>query len=95
VLLVTAMLVTPGCIGFLLANRFGTMLTISVTSAVVSCFAGTYASFFLNASTGACIVLAQSALFVLALLFSPKRGLIAGVILRRRARAKSREFVSG
>lgn len=95
VLLVTAMLVTPGCIGFLLANRFGAMLAISVTAAVTSCFAGTYASFLLNASTGACIVLAQTALFLLALLFSPKRGLIAGVLLRRRARAKPVAPASG
>ncbi len=89
VLLVTAMLVTPGCIGFLVANRFGPMLAIAVASAVASCFVGTYASFFLNASTGACIVLAQSALFALAFLGSPKRGVLAGVLQRRRLNRQS------
>ncbi len=95
VLLVTAMLVTPGCVGFLLASRFDRMLAISVTSAVAACFAGTYASFFLNASTGACIVLAQTALFLLALVFSPKRGLIAGMLRRRAAAAPARTPAPG
>lgn len=77
VILVVAMLVTPGCVGFLLTDRFPRMLAIAVGTAVGATLAGTYASFFLNASTGACIVLAQAAVFVLAVVFAPKRGLIA------------------
>mgnify|MGYP002789553145 CR=1 FL=1 len=84
VILVVAMLVTPGCVGFLLADRFPTMMGIAVGTAVFASVAGTYASFFLNASTGACIVLTQSALFVLALIGAPKRGLLAGGRARRR-----------
>lgn len=89
ILLVTALLVTPGCVGFLVANRFGAMMAIAVTSSVLSCVAGAYASFFLNASTAACIVIAQSLLFVAALVFSPRRGLLAATLVRRRARASS------
>jgi len=76
IILVVAMLVTPGCVGFLLTEKFSSMLAIAVASAVVSSVLGTYASFFLNASTGACIVLAQALIFVLTLLFAPKRGLL-------------------
>ncbi len=76
IILVIAMLVTPGCVGFLLADRFGTMLAISTGSAVFSALTGVYVSFFVNGSTAACIVLAQTLLFIAALLFAPKRGLL-------------------
>lgn len=76
IILVIAMLVTPGCIAYLLSDRFGVMLWISTISAVFSCLFGVYISFFLNASTGACIVLTQALLFLLALVFAPKHGLL-------------------
>lgn len=76
ILLVVAMLVTPGCVGVLLADRFPRVVAVAVATANLATLAGTYASFFLNASTGASIVLVQSTLFLLALLFSPKRGLL-------------------
>lgn len=78
ILLVVAMLVTPGCIGHLLTDRFDRMLLLAASSAILSCVAGVYASFFLNAATGACIVLTQALLFVLALVFAPRHGLLAG-----------------
>ena len=81
IILVIAMLVTPGCIAYLLTDRFGQMLGIATGAAVVSALSGVYVSFFLNASTGACIVLVQAMLFVLALIFAPKHGLLQ---LRRR-----------
>lgn len=81
VILVVAMLVTPGCLGFLMADRFPVMVGFAVASAVLAAVVGTYASFFMNASTGACIVLAQALLFGVALVLSPRKGL---EILRRR-----------
>jgi len=87
IILVIAMLVTPGCIGYLLTDRFGRMLTIAVASAVGSSFLGVYASFFLNASTGACIVLLQAVVFLAALIFAPRHGLLAGRRQRRVAAA--------
>jgi ABC-type Mn2+/Zn2+ transport system permease subunit len=77
IILVIAMLVTPGCIGFLLADRFSRMQLVAVGSAVFSSLTGVYVSFFINGSTGSCIVLVQSAIFLLALVFAPKRGLLA------------------
>lgn len=84
IILVIAMLVTPGCVGFLMTNRFTPMLWVAVATAVGSSFLGTYASFFLDASTGSCIVLVQSFVFTLALLFAPKRGLLARRLRRGR-----------
>jgi ABC-type Mn2+/Zn2+ transport system permease subunit len=77
VLLVIAMLITPGCIGFLLSERFGWVQGIACASAIFSTLAGVYISFFSNASPAACIVLVQTLLFVIALVFAPKRGLLA------------------
>ncbi|CAN5835804.1 iron/manganese ABC transporter permease subunit YfeD [soil metagenome] len=77
ILLVVAMLVTPGCIGNLLTDRFDRMLMIAVVSSVMSCFIGVYVSFFINGATGACIVLTQALFFAVAFVFAPKHGLLA------------------
>ncbi len=87
IILVIAMLVTPGCIGYLLTDRFNVMLAIATSSAVGSALVGVYVSFFINASTGACIVLLQAAIFLVALFFAPKHGLLAARRQRRRAGA--------
>ena len=52
------------------------MLWIATTTAVFSSLAGVYLSFFLNASTAACIVLMQAIVFLFTLAFAPKHGLI-------------------
>ncbi len=83
IILVVAMLIAPGAIGFLLARRFDTMLAIAMFVAVGSSVLGTFASFHLNASTGPCIVLIQAAVFLVVLFFSPRSGLL----MQRRARA--------
>lgn len=77
IILVVAMLITPGCIAHLLTDRFDRMLMIAVASSVFASVSGVYVSFFINGSTGACIVLAQALLFVLAFVFAPKHGLLA------------------
>jgi ABC-type Mn2+/Zn2+ transport system permease subunit len=85
IILVVAMLVTPGCIAYLLTDRFNRMLMIAAASAVGSSFFGVYLSFFINASTGACIVLLQAAVFVVAFVVAPKHGLLAARRQRRNA----------
>lgn len=77
ILLVVAMLVTPGCTARLLTDRFDRMLALAVAASVLATCAGVYASFFINGSTGACIVLAQALLFALAFVFGPKHGMLA------------------
>lgn len=87
IILVIAMLVTPGCIGYLLTDRFNRMLAIAAAAAVFSSFFGVYVSFFIDASSGACIVLTQAVIFLVALVFAPKHGLLAGRRQRRAANA--------
>jgi manganese/iron transport system permease protein len=77
IILVIAMLIGPGATAYLLADNFDRMLPIAVAVALVSAAVGTVASFHLDGATGACIVLVQAAIFVLAFLFAPKRGLIS------------------
>lgn len=76
IILVIAMLISPGATAYLLTDRFGRMLWLSVTMAVLSTLGGVYTSFYLDASTSGLIVLFQAAFFLLALMFSPKYGLV-------------------
>jgi len=65
IILVTAMLITPGATAFLWTNRFDRMLLISSLSAVISTILGVMISYHADASPAACIVLFQAALFAL------------------------------
>src|SRR6185436_14137923 len=57
IILTVAMLIAPGCIAYLISDRFDRMLLIASASAIFSSVVGTYISYFLNGATGACIVL--------------------------------------
>lgn len=75
IILVVAMLVTPGATAYLLSDRFDHMILISMASGVFSSVMGTYISYHLDGSTGGCIVVLQTLLFVAAMIFAPKHGL--------------------
>lgn len=77
IILVVAMLVTPGSIGYLWTDRFDRMLMIAVSSALVSTWGGVLISFYIAGSTAGCIVLLQALLFAISFLIAPKYGLIA------------------
>lgn len=76
IILVVAMLVTPGSIAHLWTDRFDRMLAIASASAVGSTVTGIFLSYHFDCSPGACIVLAQALVFTLSLCFAPKHGLI-------------------
>ena len=76
IILVIAMLVAPGAIAYLLTDSFERMLVIAAAAAIGSSALGTLVSFHIDGATGACIVLIQFLLFVLAFLFAPKRGFL-------------------
>ena len=76
IILVVAMLVTPGATAFLLARRFDRMLATAMAVAVGSTLGGVYISFFADASSAACIVLVQALVFLAAFLFAPGGGLL-------------------
>ena len=75
--LVIAMVVTPGATAYLLSDRFGVILTISVLIGVFSSLIGAYLSFFIDGATGGIIVLIQTAFFLLSFVFAPKYGFLA------------------
>jgi manganese/iron transport system permease protein len=84
--LVIAMVVTPGATAYLLTDRFGRLLAISVAVGVITSALGAYLSYFLDGATGGVIVVLQTLVFLTAFIFAPRHGLLAG---RRKARAAS------
>jgi len=83
IILVVAMLVTPAATGQLLTVRFGMLVALAVTIGIGSSIVGLYVSYWLDVASGATIVLVQTALFLVALAFGPRTGLLS----RRRAAA--------
>ncbi len=75
--LVIAMVVTPGATAYLLTDRFGRLIVISVALGAVTSFAGAYISYFLDGATGGVIVTLQTLLFLVAFFFAPKHGRLA------------------
>lgn len=73
IILVVAMLIAPGAIGFLVTRRFDAMLAVAVSASVFSCLAGTLASYHLDTATAPLIVVIQAGLFALALAAGKKR----------------------
>jgi manganese/iron transport system permease protein len=82
--LVIAMVVTPGATAYLLTDRFGKLILISIALGAGTSFLGAYLSYFLDGATGGVIVVLQTTLFLLAFLFAPRHGMIAA---RRRRMA--------
>jgi manganese/iron transport system permease protein len=88
--LVIATLVTPGATAYLLTDRFSRMLGIGAAFGAATGFVGAYVSYFLDGSTGGCIVVLQTLGFLAALVFAPKHGLL----VHRRQRRKAMEGVA-
>jgi len=76
VILVVAMLVTPGATAYLLTDRFDRMTLLAIASSVLSSVIGVDVSYWSDSSTAGCIVLAQTALFLLAFLLAPRYGIL-------------------
>lgn len=70
VILVIAMLISPGITAHILTKRFDYMLTIAISSTVISSFLGTLISYHINADIGPCIILIQALFFAFALIYS-------------------------
>ena len=76
-ILVVAMVVTPGATAYLLTDRFGRLIMLSVAIGAITSFAGAYLSYFIDGATGGVIVSLQTALFLVAFVFAPKHGILA------------------
>jgi manganese/iron transport system permease protein len=75
--LVVALLVTPGATAYLLSDRFGHILILSVAIGAGTSFLGAYASYFLDGATGGLIICLQTLVFLAAFVFAPKHGRLA------------------
>lgn len=77
IILVVAMLVTPAATAQLLAVRFGRLMAVAVVVGVGASIVGLYLSYWLDAASGATIVLVETAAFLAALALGPRTGLLA------------------
>ncbi|SHO57358.1 metal ABC transporter permease [Vibrio quintilis] len=67
VIMVVAMLVSPGITAFVLTKQFSKMMWIALAVSLTSIVAGILVSFYIDGATSACIVLVQAAFFIAAL----------------------------
>lgn len=76
VILVLALLITPGATAYLLVKRLNQMMILGATIGIIASISGMYVSYFWNLPSGPAIVLVASGFFTLALLFSPSQGIL-------------------
>ncbi|MFV0431589.1 MAG: metal ABC transporter permease [Alphaproteobacteria bacterium] len=74
IILVTAMLITPGAISFLLTKSFEKMLVIAMIISISSCVLGLLLSYHFDLDSAALIVLIQAIIFLITFLLTSKRG---------------------
>ncbi|MBW3041629.1 metal ABC transporter permease [Prochlorococcus marinus] len=75
IILVVAMLITPGATAYLLTDRFDKMTLLAVISSSFSSILGVYISYWSDIETGGSIVLVQTLIFLIAFLFAPRYGI--------------------
>jgi manganese/zinc/iron transport system permease protein len=83
-ILVLAMLVGPAASAYLLSDRLGGLLLIAIGIGIASVGAGYTFAWMWDASIAGGIATAAGAFFLLALLFSPRHGLLARALRHRR-----------
>ena len=76
IILVVAMLITPGATAYLLTDRFDRMTLLAILSSALSSVLGVYISYWTDSSTAGCIVLVQTVLFLLTFLLAPRYGIL-------------------
>jgi ABC-type Mn2+/Zn2+ transport system permease subunit len=89
IILVVAMLVTPAATAQLLTVRFARLIVLATLIGATTAVVGLYLSYWLDVASGATIVLVQTSVFLVALLLSPRSGLL------RRPRAAPSNHLEG
>jgi manganese/iron transport system permease protein len=74
--LMVAMLITPAATASLITRRLPIMMLTGVIIGAFSGIAGLYLSYYTNVASGPAVVLVATALFLLAFLFAPRRGVL-------------------
>ncbi|WP_139489559.1 metal ABC transporter permease [Brevibacillus dissolubilis] len=91
-ILVVAMLVVPSATAYLLTDRLSVMLGVSMLIGVLCSVFGYWLATWLDTSIAGAMTVVAGGLFLLALLFSPKYGVVAKVISQRRLRREIKEI---
>jgi manganese/iron transport system permease protein len=81
--LVLAMFVTPAATARLLVDEMGRMMALSAFLGALAGVLGLYASWYTDLAAGGMIVLTATIIFFVALLLSPKHGLLRQVLARK------------
>lgn len=76
-ILVVAFLVVPAATAYLLTNRLATMLVYAVVIGILCSILGYFLAVWINGSIAGSMTTVMGVVFLLALLFAPKQGLIA------------------
>ena len=76
IVLVLALLVTPSATAMLLARRMPSIMAYSGAVGLIATVLGLYLAFYADLPSGPSIVLVATGLFLLALLFSPIKGIL-------------------
>lgn len=75
-ILVVALLIAPAATAYLLTNRFGVMLVLASLTGVLSSITGYFLAVWLDSSIAGAIAVMAGVFFALALLFSPRHGVL-------------------
>jgi manganese/iron transport system permease protein/iron/zinc/copper transport system permease protein len=84
VILVIGLLITPAATAYLLTDRLERMMALAGLFGVTSVIGGLYLSVAIDSAGGGAIVVFSTLQFLVALVFAPRYGLMAGWLRRRR-----------
>jgi ABC-type Mn2+/Zn2+ transport system permease subunit/Mn-dependent DtxR family transcriptional regulator len=83
VILVVAMLISPAATALLLANRLPRVILLSTLIGVLSCGVGLILSILFETTPGPVMTLVSTVFYILAILFSPSKGLVHKFLQKR------------
>lgn len=83
-ILVIAMLIVPAATGHMLSDRLSGLVAWSVVVAVASAILGYLGAVYWNTSVAGMMAVSAGGLFAIAVLFSPKQGLVSQIVRRLR-----------
>jgi manganese/zinc/iron transport system permease protein len=89
-ILVVTLLIVPAAAANLMTDRLGAMVAITVAIGWLSALAGQEMAWALDASIAGAMGLVASAVFAVTLVLSPRHGLLAGRLRRRRGHVSNR-----
>lgn len=87
VILVVAMLIIPASTAYLLTNKLKHMLWLAALSGVISSVSGLVLAIVFETTPGPAMTLVAAFLYVLALCFSPEKGLVVQWYIKRKRQA--------